>query len=67
MYKTDSFVLNKETEEIYRDILRARGITQFHPWPRSVFAAIKKLLNKFTRSGKHRLCSVHRFDKGYYR
>lgn len=65
MYKIDSFVLNKETEEIYRDTALAELLNFIRS--REVYLAIKKLLNKFTRGGNHRLCSVHRFDKCYYR
>lgn len=40
-------------------ILRVHRIIQFYSWLRSVFAAVKKLLNKFTHGGNHRLCSVY--------
>lgn len=52
---TLSFYMRKPMEAM--GILCACEITKFL-WPRSVFAAIKKLLNKFTRGSNDRLCSI---------
>jgi len=70
LYKTDFFILNKETAGFYDDTARSRNYSISSVAEKCICVYKKNFLNKFTRDGNHRLCSYsvyNRFGKDYYR